>query len=284
MAKLEGLCVSDDLTLPIEIVTQTQVILAKKGAGKTYTAAVEIEEALKLKQQIVVLDPTGAWWGLKASADGEKAGFPIAIFGGEHADIPLEESAGEVVATAIVERQFSAVIDLSLFRKGQMHRFLVPFLETLYRINRHSLLLVVDEADFAAPQKPFGEEARTLGAMQDIVRRGRIRGTGLRDDHAAAAGAEQGCADAGRHAGRTADESSQGSRCREGMGRRARGSEDGEGDDPVAAVAADWHRLVLGAGFGPTAEDEGAPARHVRYVGDTKARATGKGTEGAGDG
>lgn len=174
----KGLKVSEDLILPMEIVTQTQVILAKKGAGKTYTAAVEIEEALKLEQQVVVLDPTGAWWGLKSSAEGDKPGFPIAIFGGEHQDIPLEESAGEVVATAIVERQFSAVIDLSLFRKAQMHRFLVPFLETLYRINRHSLSLVVDEADFAAPQKPFGEEARTLGAMQDIVRRGRIRGLG----------------------------------------------------------------------------------------------------------
>src|SRR6185437_6264128 len=178
MAKQTGLRVSEDLELPLDIVTQTQVILAKKGAGKTYTAAVEIEEALKLKQQVVVLDPTGAWWGLKSSADGDKPGFPIAIFGGEHADIPLEESAGEVVATAIVEQQFSAVIDLSLFRKGQMHRFLVPFLETLYRINRHSLLLIVDEADFAAPQKPWGEEARTLGVMQDIVRRGRIKGLG----------------------------------------------------------------------------------------------------------
>lgn len=175
---VRGLKVSEDLLLPIDIVTQTQVILAKKGAGKTYTAAVEIEEALKHDQQVVILDPTGAWWGLKSTADGERAGFAIAIFGGEHQDIPLEESAGEVVATAIVERQFSAVIDLSLFRKAQMHRFLVPFLETLYRINRHSLLLVVDEADFAAPQKPFGEEARTLGAMQDIVRRGRIRGLG----------------------------------------------------------------------------------------------------------
>lgn len=178
MAKHSGLQVSEDLTLPLELVTQTQVILAKKGAGKTYTAAVEIEEALKHGTPVVILDPTGAWWGLKSSADGTKPGFPIAVFGGEHADIPLEESAGEVVATAIVEQQFSAVIDLSLFRKAQMHRFLVPFLETLYRINRNSLLLVVDEADFAAPQKPFGEEARTLGAMQDIVRRGRIRGLG----------------------------------------------------------------------------------------------------------
>lgn len=176
MAHVKGLRVSDDLVLPLEIVTQTQVILAKKGAGKTYTAAVEIEEALKLEQQVVILDPTGAWWGLKSSADGLHPGYAIAIFGGEHADISLEESAGEVIATAIVAKQFSAVIDLSLFRKGQMHRFLVPFLETLYRINRNSLLLVVDEADFAAPQKPFGEEARTLGAMQDIVRRGRIRG------------------------------------------------------------------------------------------------------------
>jgi DNA helicase HerA-like ATPase len=55
---------------------------------------------------------------------------------------------------------------------------MTPFLETLYRLNREAMHLFVDEADSIAPQKPFGEEARMLGAMEDVVRRGGIRGIG----------------------------------------------------------------------------------------------------------
>jgi DNA helicase HerA-like ATPase len=77
------------------------------------------------------------------------------------------------------DEHFSAILDLSLFRKGEALRFMAVFLETLYRKNRDALHLFIDEADVVAPQKPFGpDEARTLGATEDIVRRGRIRGIG----------------------------------------------------------------------------------------------------------
>jgi hypothetical protein len=170
--------IGKDFALPLDFVTQTQAILAKKRVGKSYTASVQAEELLKAGQQIAVVDPTGAWWGLKSSADGKHEGFPIAVFGGEHADVPLEEGAGETVAQALVEQRFSAILDLTLFRKGQVNRFMTPFLETLYRLNRQAMHLFVDEADAIAPQKPFGEEARMLGAMEDVVRRGGIRGIG----------------------------------------------------------------------------------------------------------
>lgn len=170
--------ISDSLQLPIDFVTQTQAILAKRGVGKSYTASVQAEEMLKAHQQVVIIDPTGAWWGLRSSADGKRPGFPIPILGGEHANVPLEEHAGELIASAIVQRRFSAVLDLSLFRKGQIQRFMAPFLETLYRLNREPMHLFVDEADAIAPQKPFGDEARALGAMEDVVRRGRRRGIG----------------------------------------------------------------------------------------------------------
>lgn len=175
MSKLH---IGEGLNLPLDFVTQTQAILAKKRVGKSYTASVQAEELLKAHQQIVVIDPTGAWWGLKSSADGKHEGFPIAVFGGEHADVPLEETAGETIATALVEQRFSAILDLTLFRKGQINRFMTPFLEALYRLNREAMHLFVDEADAIAPQKPFGEEARMLGAMEDVVRRGGIRGIG----------------------------------------------------------------------------------------------------------
>lgn len=171
--------ISDTLSLPLEFVTQTQAILAKKRAGKSYTASVQAEELLKARQQIIVIDVTGAWWGLRSSADGRGAGHSILVAGGDHGDIPLEESAGEVMASAIVGDRFSAILDLSAFRKGAALRFLANFLETIYRLNRHPVHLFADEADFYCPQKPYGvEDARTIGALDDIVRRGGIRGIG----------------------------------------------------------------------------------------------------------
>ena len=58
----------DGFTLPIELVTSTQAILARKRSGKSYTASVQAEELLRYKQQIATIDPTGAWWGLRSSA------------------------------------------------------------------------------------------------------------------------------------------------------------------------------------------------------------------------
>jgi uncharacterized protein len=161
-------------SLPLEAVTQTFAILAKRGVGKTYTASVMAEEMLKAGQQIVFIDPVGSCWGLRS-------GFPVCIFGGEHADVPLEESAGELIARALVENRFSAVLDLSLLRKGASMRFMTAFAETLYRVNREPLHLFVDEADAFAPQGRSGygpDENKMLGAMEDIVRRGRKRGLG----------------------------------------------------------------------------------------------------------
>lgn len=173
-----GQCERGRFTLPVDMVTQTAAILAKRGVGKTYTASVMAEEMLEAKQPICVLDPTGAWFGLRSTADGKGAGYPVVIFGGEHADVPLEENSGEIVARAIVEHRLSAVIDFSLLRKGQTVRFAMLFLETLYRLNRDPLHVFVDEADAFAPQRCLGEEARMLGAMEDLVRRGRKRGIG----------------------------------------------------------------------------------------------------------
>ena len=174
-----SLHVATDLQLPDEAVTQTFAILAKRGVGKTYTASVLVEEMLKHQLHVAVVDPIGVWWGLRSSADGKSAGLPMVIAGGEHADVPIEPTSGEILAEMIVEKRVSMVIDLSLFRKGEQHRFMTDFAETLYRRNRQAVHLVLDEADEFAPQRPMGDEARMLGAIEDLVRRGRARGIGV---------------------------------------------------------------------------------------------------------
>jgi hypothetical protein len=172
--------ISSAVSLPAEAVTSTMAILAKKGAGKTYTGSVIAEEMLDNGIQVVIIDATGAWYGLKSSADGHGPGYPVAILGGDRADVPLEHTAGEVTAEAIVEGGFSCILDLSGFSKSKVFQFMAPFLATLYLRNKHAMHLFVDEADIYAPQKTWGsEDAKCLGAMQDVVRRGRIKGIGI---------------------------------------------------------------------------------------------------------
>ena len=167
------------LTLPLEAVTETFAILAKRGSGKTYTAAVLVEELHAAGQPVVVIDPIGVWWGLRSSADGQGDGLPFVVFGGDHADVPLEETAGDLLADLVVDERIAAVLDLSLLSKGAARRFMTAFLERLYRRNREPLHVVLDEADAWAPQRTSADGARLLGAVEDLVRRGRARGLGV---------------------------------------------------------------------------------------------------------
>jgi hypothetical protein len=166
-------------TLPTEAVTQTFAILSKRGAGKTYCASVMAEEMLGAGLHVVVADPIGVWWGLRAAADGRGPGLPIIVLGGSHGDLPLELASGELVADLVVDEGLSLVLDLSLFRKGEQTRFMTDFCERLYHRNREPLHLFLDEADAFAPQRPMHGQERMLGAVEDLVRRGRARGIGV---------------------------------------------------------------------------------------------------------
>lgn len=175
---------SHAFTIPIEAVTETFAILAKRGVGKTYTAAVLVEELLKADQQVIVIDPLDVWWGLQASADGQHPGLPIAVFGGAHANLPLDASAGAVFADLVVEERIAAVFSVRHLSKTKQRQFVTEFCERIYErkgepAHQQPLHIVIDEADAFAPQRvPAGQE-RMLGAVDDLVRRGRSSGIGV---------------------------------------------------------------------------------------------------------
>jgi hypothetical protein len=180
---MKKLQLANDLTLPVDVVTQTIAVLAKRRAGKSYAMRRLVEQLFKAGQQVVLVDPKGDQWGLRSSADGKSEGLPFVILGGERGDVKLEVGAGEVVAKLVVEERVSIVLDLSLFRKHEVATFMTAFLENLYRLKakeiyRTPVMLVMDEADAIAPQKPQKGEERMLGAAEDIVRRGGQRGIG----------------------------------------------------------------------------------------------------------
>lgn len=175
--------IAKNLSFPLEVVTQSIGILAKRRAGKSFLAKKLTEQLHKAGQQVCIIDPKGDWWGIRYARDGKGPGQPIFIFGGERGDIPLEVNGGSIVASLLVEQNVSVLLDLSHFRKREVAQFMTQFLEDLYRLKakdkyRTPLMLMVDEADAIAPQRPQPEEARMLGAIEDIVRRGGQRGIG----------------------------------------------------------------------------------------------------------
>ncbi len=168
-----------ELGLPLDYVTQTGAVLAVRGAGKSNLAAAIAEEMWAAKLPFVVIDPVGAWFGLRSSADGKRSGLPILIFGGRHGDVPLEKTAGQMLADLVVDERLTCVLDVSDLSEGDKIRFLIDFGERLYRRNTEPLHLFLEEADDYVPQRPFHEQARLLRVWENIVRRGRARGLGM---------------------------------------------------------------------------------------------------------
>lgn len=164
------------MSLPIEALKSHIAILGKTGSGKTYTARGIVEGLLRDQKRVCIIDPTGAWWGLKSSADGDSAGFPVVIFGGEHADVPINEHAGSALGELVGSNNLPCIIDLSGTMLAERRRFMTAFAEHLYRTNRQPLHLIIDEADEFSPQDGAKGAEHLTGHMDRIVRRGRSRG------------------------------------------------------------------------------------------------------------
>jgi hypothetical protein len=153
--------------------------IGTSGSGKTYNAGRGVERLLETGARVVIVDPLGVWYGLRLLADGKTPSpFNVAIFGGPHGDLPLNEHAGALIGETAATMGESCIIDLSeLGSKSADRRFMAAFLETLYRkAGGEPFHLIVDEADLFAPQKPGKGDETLLGHMENIVRRGRVRG------------------------------------------------------------------------------------------------------------
>lgn len=174
------LLLADDLTLPDDAITQTFGIIGKRGSGKTYATSVFAEEVIAAKLPITIVDPLGVWWGLRAGVDGNTDdGLPVVIFGGRRGDIPLEPTAGAVIADFLIEDPAPSILDLSAMpSKAAQRRFMTDLTVRLYQGNELPLLVVLDEADLWAPQRSGPDAYTLLGAMEDLVRRGRGHGLG----------------------------------------------------------------------------------------------------------
>ena len=129
--------------------------------------------------RVCIIDPTGAWHGLRSSASGKSAGFPVAIFGGAQADLPLGAGHGEAIAEIIGGTSTPAIVDTSSMRVGERTRFFADFADALIRKNKGPLHLVT-EAHLFAPQGKVADpqSGAMLHAANNLVSLGVPEGCG----------------------------------------------------------------------------------------------------------
>jgi len=190
-----SLQLSKKFSLPKEAALWAFVVLAIRGAGKTYDAAKLAEQMMRLGIPIVVFDPMGIWWGLRVgvettfwrelNVEGPPPGLPVVIFGGEHADLPIpitkskrvdiiDEDKLRLTVNAILKAGLSIVLDTSTLSRTQQTRAVGIFGDELFRKNgpygvRH---VFIEEADVYCPQKALGDTQASHTAIDNLVRRG----------------------------------------------------------------------------------------------------------------
>lgn len=150
------------LPFPDRVLRQHIAVLGKTGAGKSSAMRVIVEHLLDRKHRVVIVDPKGDWWGLKSSADGKSAGYPLVAFGSfkepRAVDVPLNEASGKHVAELIASGNRPCMIGFRGWMPAQMMRFWIGakeypgFAQSLFNKNEGELYVVIDEVHNFAPK------------------------------------------------------------------------------------------------------------------------------------
>lgn len=172
---------ADDLALPLSAVTEKLAWLGRTGSGKSYGAMKLAELMLGAGAQIGVLDPVGVWRALRVPARDGGTAFEVAVFGGLYGDVPLEPTAGELVADLVVDRGLSFVLDVSQFIPSEQQTFARAFAHRFFHRKKSApsaVHLFLEECQEFIPENPSGREALTLGEFQRLWKLGRNFGIG----------------------------------------------------------------------------------------------------------
>ena len=183
MGRRTKIHLASNLSFGTDIITEVIDLIAKRGSGKTYTATKLAEEMLLIGAQVVVIDPVGNWYGLRLGADGKPAGgLDITVLGGRNGDIPLEHTAGKLIAKTVVETGMSTILDVSMLSKPKQRRFITDFSEALLEFRKKdpsAMHIFWEEAYRFMPQKMSkGSKNEMLEATEELVTMGRNFGIG----------------------------------------------------------------------------------------------------------
>src|SRR5262249_15711022 len=108
--------------LPPDAFDDRIAIVGTAGSGKTYAAKGFVERLLESGARIAIVDPLGVWWGLRPSADGSAPGYPVIVFGGKHADVPITSEIGVALGRILAREALVCVVDLSELGSNAVRR------------------------------------------------------------------------------------------------------------------------------------------------------------------
>ena len=160
------------LPFPRSILAQHMAYLGKTGSGKSSAMRVVAEDLLTNKKRTCIVDPKGDWYGLKSSADGKSAGFPVIAFGDfkepQATDIPINPQSGKHVAELIATGNRPCIIGFRGWMPGQMTKFWIDFAST-HRVRRVLLEIGRRLAEAHAIEQPADVFCLTLDELRDLV-------------------------------------------------------------------------------------------------------------------
>lgn len=171
------------LPFPERVLHQHIATLGKTGSGKSSAMRVIAEHLLDKNRRIAIVDPKGDWWGLKSSADGKSAGYPVIMFGDfkepRATDVPINDRSGKHVAELIATGNRPCVLGFRGWMPAQLVRFWLDFAPALFNANEGELYVIIDEVhNFAPKGKIFDPDAgKCLHWTNRIMSEG--RGLGL---------------------------------------------------------------------------------------------------------
>jgi uncharacterized protein len=168
--------------VPDSILTRHCAVLGMTGSGKSSKLRVLVEHLLVQQRPITIFDPKGDWYGLKLTADGMRDAFPVVIFGGEYADIPINDKQGAMVAEIVATAKGAFIVCTFGMSTAGRTRFFRDFAEKYFLTVRGKRHLVVDEVHNFAPKQIMHNNPDTTGclsAMLTLATEGRGRGITL---------------------------------------------------------------------------------------------------------
>lgn len=170
--------IAKELDLPLDAVTQKLAWLGRTGSGKTFACKRMVEQMLYAGAQVVIIDAAGVWPGLRLGPHS----FDIPVLGGLHGDIPLEPTAGALIADVIVQHGTSMVLDVSQMLDAERTRFATAFGGRFFQLKKASpsaVHLVLEECQEFVPQNFQSGEERMLHEFVRLSKQGRALGVGI---------------------------------------------------------------------------------------------------------
>src|SRR4051812_21725788 len=104
--------------LPTAALDDRIAVVGTAGSGKTYTAKGSVERLLDAEARVTVVDPLGVRCGLRAGVAGN-AGYPVVVFGGRHADVPITAEMGAPFGRLIAKQALTSILDSSELRSNR---------------------------------------------------------------------------------------------------------------------------------------------------------------------